>query len=58
VTQAQAFAALREAADRYGADVVEALVGAIEERHEVYGLPDEDAAAEVDRLIRERSIRA
>jgi HD-GYP domain-containing protein (c-di-GMP phosphodiesterase class II) len=58
VTQAQAFAALREASDVYGTDVVEALIGAIEDRHEVYGLPDEDSAAEVDRLIRERSIRA
>jgi hypothetical protein len=37
---------------------VEALIGAIEARGEVYGLPEAASAAEVDRLIKERSIRA
>lgn len=58
VTQAKAFAVLRDDAERFGPEVVEALIGAIERRNEVYGSPDEESAAEVERLVRERAIRA
>lgn len=58
VTQDQAFTELRRRADAYGEDVVEALIGSITERGEVYGSPDEASAAEVERLVHERSIRA
>ena len=58
VTQSEAFAGLRNEIDRFGADVVEALIGAIEQRGEVHGSPDDQASAEVERLVRERAIRA
>jgi hypothetical protein len=37
---------------------VGALIAAIEEEGEVYGSPDDESAAEVERLVRERAIRA
>lgn len=58
VTQVEAFAILRQNRDRYGPEVVEALISAIERRHEAYGSPDEASSAEVERLVRERAIRA
>jgi len=58
VTQATAFDELRRRSDVYGAEVVEALIGAIESTREVYGSPDEESAAAVERLVRERAIRA
>ena len=58
VTQAEAFAELRRRADLYGEDVVAALEQAITERGEVYGSPDDASSAEVERLVKERSIRA
>jgi HD-GYP domain-containing protein (c-di-GMP phosphodiesterase class II) len=58
VTQEQAFAELEEASERFGADVVEAFRTAVARRGEVYGSPDEEAAARVRQLVRERAIRA
>jgi hypothetical protein len=58
VTQATAFAQLRSRSTVYGSEVIEGLIGAIEESGEVYGSPDEESAAEVERLVRERAIRA
>jgi HD-GYP domain-containing protein (c-di-GMP phosphodiesterase class II) len=58
VTQDRAFAELRARADLLGSDAVEALIGAITERGEVYGLPDAASAAEATRLVKERAIRA
>jgi hypothetical protein len=58
VTQEQAFAELRAASDRLGGEVVEALISGIEVSGEVYGSPDEASTAEVDRLVKERAIRA
>jgi hypothetical protein len=58
VTQGQAFAELHARAEDYGPEVVDALEGAIVERREVYGSPDDETSAEVARLVRERSIRA
>lgn len=58
VTQPEAFTALRGAAERLGAEVVEALIGAVERRGEVYGSPDEESSAEVARLVKERVLRA
>ena len=58
VTQSEAFATLRSRVDRYGFDAVEALIEAIESRGEVYGLPEAASAAEIDRLVKERSSRA
>jgi HD-GYP domain-containing protein (c-di-GMP phosphodiesterase class II) len=58
VTQATAFDQLRRREDVYGPDVVAALIAAIEAAGEVYGSPDEESAAEVERLVRERAIRA
>ncbi len=58
VTQAEAFDELRQRADEFGSDLVEALIGAITGRGEVYGSPDEASAAEVERLVRERAMRA
>jgi HD-GYP domain-containing protein (c-di-GMP phosphodiesterase class II) len=58
ITQGAAFDQLRERVDLYGADVIEALIGAIEESGEVYGSPDEESAAVVERLVRERAVRA
>jgi hypothetical protein len=58
VTQPQAFAQLRAASERLGGEVVEALVSAIRDSGEVYGSPDEESAAAVDRLVKERAIRA
>ena len=58
VTQATAFDQLRRRSDMYGAEVVSALITAIEAEGEVYGSPDEESSAEVERLVRERAIRA
>jgi hypothetical protein len=58
VTQATAFDQLRRRADLYGTGVVEGLIAAIETEGEVYGSPDEESAAQVERLVRERAIRA
>ena len=58
VTQATAFAELRRRSDLFGTEVVEALIGAIEDAGEVYGSPDKESAAAVERLVRERAIRA
>jgi hypothetical protein len=58
VTQPTAFDLLRSRRDVYGGDVVDALVAAIEASGEQYGSPDEESAAAVERLVRERAIRA
>jgi hypothetical protein len=58
VTQESAFDLLRSHRDAYGAAVVEALISAIQDRHERYGSPDEVSSAEVARLVRERALRA
>lgn len=58
VTQQEAFAELRRRAPWIGSDAVEALIGAIQERGEVYGHPDAASVAEAERLVKERAIRA
>jgi HD-GYP domain-containing protein (c-di-GMP phosphodiesterase class II) len=58
VTQAQAFAELRERSPVLGSEVVDALVSAITARGEVYGSPEAEATAEVERLVKERAVRA
>jgi len=58
VTQSQAFAELRDRSASLGAEVVEALTSAILGRGEVYGSPDAASAAEVERLVKERAVRA
>jgi len=58
VTQAVAFDQLRMRSTVYGAEMVEALIAAIEQEGEIYGSPDEESRAEVERLVRERAIRA
>lgn len=58
VTQSQAFARLRERSPALGAEVVGALIGAITDRGEVYGSPDAASSAEVERLVKERAVRA
>ena len=58
VTQAEAFAGLHDQADRFGTDVVEAFVSAVERRGEVYGSPDDESTARVEQLVRDRAIRA
>ncbi|MBI5156714.1 MAG: HD domain-containing protein [Acidimicrobiia bacterium] len=58
VTQDTAFDQLRRRRDVYGADVVEALIAAIEASGEQYGSPDDESSAVVERLVRERAIRA
>ncbi|HSQ36714.1 MAG TPA: HD domain-containing phosphohydrolase [Acidimicrobiia bacterium] len=58
VTQSQAFAELRNRSASLGAEVVEALSSAILSRGEVYGSPDAASAAEVERLVKERAVRA
>jgi len=58
VTQPTAFAVLRDRANVYGEEVVEALIAAIEASGNVYGSPDDESAAAVERLVRERAIRA
>jgi HD-GYP domain-containing protein (c-di-GMP phosphodiesterase class II) len=58
VTQSEAFAELRHRAPVLGTEVVEALVAAIITRGEVYGSPEKEATAEVERLVKERAVRA
>ena len=58
VTQRTAFDQLRRRREIYGVDVVEALIAAIEISGEVYGSPEDESAAAVERLVRERAIRA
>lgn len=58
VPQAAALSALRTRAAWYGTDVVDALESALARRHEVYGPPDEEAAARLRAQVRERAIRA
>jgi len=58
VTQEQALSELRASSQLFGGEVVEALVSAIRESGEIYGSPDDESTAEVDRLVRERAIRA
>jgi len=58
VTQSQAFADLRSRSAALGAEVVEAVISAITGRGEVYGSPDAASAAEVERLVKERAVRA
>jgi len=58
VTQSQAFAELRGRSAVLGVEGVEALVSAIVGRGEVYGSPDAASAAEVERLVKERAVRA
>lgn len=58
ITQPQAFAGLRASQATYGADVVEALIAAVEDSGDTYGSPDEQASAEVEQLVRERARRA
>ncbi len=54
ITQAAAFYHLRADADRHGSDVTEALIEAIIDSGVVYGSPDEQASAEVERLVQDR----
>jgi len=58
VTQSTAFDELLRRSDVYGGEVVSALLSAIEAEGEVYGSPDEESSAQVERLVRERAIRA
>ncbi len=58
VTQEEAFAKLRGSQQRYGTEVVEALISAVTDSGEVYGSPDEASSAEVEELVRERARRA
>lgn len=58
ITQREAFARLRERALDLGQVEVEALIGAIIERGEAYGSPERESSEAVERLVRERSIRA
>jgi hypothetical protein len=58
VTQAQAFAGLRASSATYGDDVVEALIGAIEESGQIHGSPDTRSSEVVEKLVRERARRA
>lgn len=58
VTQAVAFGELIRQAPRFGSDVVDALIDAVIASGEVYGSPDEESSAAVERLVRERAIRA
>jgi HD-GYP domain-containing protein (c-di-GMP phosphodiesterase class II) len=58
ITQAEAFEQLRAGEAAYGEGVVEALIGAIEDHGELYGSPDEESAAAVERMVRERAVRA
>jgi len=58
VTQHTAFDQLRRRRDVYGVEVVEALIAAIEASGEQYGSPSEESSAVVERLVRERAIRA
>lgn len=57
VTQAAAFDELRKDIDHHGADVVDALIAAIEEGGVVYGSPDDHSAAQVEKLVQERARR-
>jgi hypothetical protein len=58
ITQRTAFDQLRQRRQVYGAEVVEALIGAIEASGEQYGSPEDESSAAVERLVRERAIRA
>lgn len=58
ITQREAFARLRQRAGDLGEVEVEALIGAIIERGEAYGSPERESSEAVERLVRERSIRA
>jgi HD-GYP domain-containing protein (c-di-GMP phosphodiesterase class II) len=58
VTQAEAFTQLRARAGVLGGEVVEALIDGATRRGEVYGSPDVASAAEAERLVKERAIRA
>lgn len=58
ITQREAFARLRQRAADLGEVEVEALIGAIIERGEAYGSPERESSEAVERLVRERSIRA
>jgi HD-GYP domain-containing protein (c-di-GMP phosphodiesterase class II) len=58
VTQVRAFSELRARSEALGGEVVEALIAAITRCGEVYGSPDAESAAEVERLVKERAIRA
>jgi HD-GYP domain-containing protein (c-di-GMP phosphodiesterase class II) len=58
VTQTQAFGELRHRSAALSTPVVDALEAAVNRRGEVYGSPDEASSAEVERLVKERSVRA
>jgi hypothetical protein len=58
VTQTRAFAEIRLLSERFGGEVCEALIAAIESTGEVYGSPDSATAAAVEELVRERAARA
>lgn len=58
VTQDRAFSELRAMSAVLGGEVVEALITGIRESGEIYGSPDEESSAAVDRLVKERAIRA
>ena len=49
---------LRHDADRYGSEVVEALVEAVEASGVRYGRPDTASVEEVERLVQDRVRRA
>jgi hypothetical protein len=57
-SQSAAFEQLRADESRHGADVVSSLIEAIATGEVVYGSPDEETFAEVERLVQERSRRA
>jgi hypothetical protein len=58
VTQADAFDHLRRRAEVLGEEVVTAFIAAVEASGEIYGSPDEESSAQVERLVRERAVRA
>jgi hypothetical protein len=58
VTQAEAFDQLRGRAAVLGDEVVAAFIAAVEASGEIYGSPDEESSAQVERLVRERAVRA
>jgi len=58
VTQAEAFASLRDEKDRLGADLLDAFEAAVVGRGEIYGSPDQASAARLLEQVRERAIRA
>jgi len=57
-SQSAAFEQLRADERRHGVDVVTSLIETVASGEVVYGPPDEETFAEVERLVQERSRRA